>query len=98
TAPAKLYCGNLCRSRRITAARAWFSCGDSDEIVFPSGDDLDGDDVAGAKLLFVAGDEDEAVHVGGVGAGAADEDVAFAFDALVENYVERAADLLLIAG
>src|SRR5689334_9065304 len=96
--PPKLYCGNLRESWPIAAALAGFAGGDGDEVVVLRGDDFGGDDVAGAELLFVAGDEDEAVHIGSVGGRAADEDVAFAFDGLIEDDVDGTADLLLVAG
>src|SRR5947208_3625641 len=87
---------NLCSI--MLSPRKWLASGDADEVVFLGRYDLDGDDVASAQSLFVAGDEDEGMDVGGVGSGAADEDVLFALDGLIEDAVERAADLLLVAG
>ena len=48
-----------------------------------------------AQLVLVAGDEHQAIDIGRVGVGAADPDVLLARDRLIEDHVERAADLLL---
>src|SRR5436190_590255 len=80
------------------ASLPWLSSGDADEVVVLRGDDFHGDDVAGVRPMLIAGDEDEAIDVRRVGGAAAKPDVLLAFDRLIEDDVERAANLRCIAG